>query len=133
MKGETSKIRFDEAKKLLDYGFSNFEYVEYAKKGEIAKEIPVNKGTGESVQIVFEENAGSLIPKGKSNSITTNIILPEVIEAPVSSGDVIGEVQFLIDDDILNTVNLLANGNIKRLNLGNMFAHIIENWFSLLR
>lgn len=133
MRGETSKIRFDEAKKLLDYGFSNFEYVEYAKKGEIAREISVNKGTGESVQVIFEENAGSLIPKGKSNSITTNVILPEMIEAPVCSGDVIGEVQFLIDDETLNTVNLVSKGNIKRLNLGNMFAHIIENWFSLLR
>lgn len=133
MRGETSKIRFDEAKKLLDYGFSNFEYVEYAKKSDVAKEIPVNKGTAEKVQVVFQENAGSLIPKGKSNSITTNIILPEVIEAPISSGDVIGEVQFLIDDEILNTVNLVAKGNIKRLNLGNMFAYIIENWFSLLR
>ena len=32
MRAETSKIRFSEASKLLNYGFSNFEYKELAKK-----------------------------------------------------------------------------------------------------
>lgn len=133
MRGETSKIRFEEAKKLLDYGFNNFEYKEYAKKGDLVKELPVNKGTINSVQIVFEEDAGSLIPKGKSNSISTNVVLPDVIDAPINSGDIIGEVQFYIEDSILNTVKLVSKNNIKKLNLGNMFAYIVENWFNLLR
>ena len=133
MRGETSKIRFEEAKKLLDYGFNNFEYVKYAKKSDLVKEIPVNKGTVDSVQIIFEEDAGSLIPKGKSNSISTNVVLADVIDAPINSGDIIGEVQFYIEDSILNTVKLVSKNNIKKLNLGNMFAYIIENWFNLLR
>ena len=44
MKGETSNIRFSEAQKLLDYGFSNFEYVECSKKDDIIKTINVDKG-----------------------------------------------------------------------------------------
>ena len=35
MKGETSAIRFAEAKTLLDYGFSNFEYYKYNNKYNI--------------------------------------------------------------------------------------------------
>ena len=43
MKGETSNIRFAEAKKLLDYGFSNFEYYKYSNKGDVVKDILVNR------------------------------------------------------------------------------------------
>lgn len=44
MRGETSDIRFSEAQKLLDYGFSNFEYIELSKKDDIIKTINVDKG-----------------------------------------------------------------------------------------
>ena len=56
MRGETSNIRFEEAKKLLDYGFSNFEYIDNNKKGDVFKTISVNKGVVSSVDVIFEEN-----------------------------------------------------------------------------
>ena len=57
MKGETSAIRFSEAQKLLDYGFNNFEYVDFLKKGDLLKNINVDKGIKSSVAAVFEEDA----------------------------------------------------------------------------
>lgn len=133
MKGETSAIRFAEAKKLLDYGFSNFEYLKYSNKGDIAKNILINKGTCDSVEIVFEQDCGSLIPKGQSSNITTTISLPEMVEAPIAKGQKVGEVIFSLNDETLGTVNLVANETVKKLNFGNMLAHVVENWFTLLR
>lgn len=37
MKGPTGAIRFSEAQKLLDYGFSNYQYKELAGKYECLK------------------------------------------------------------------------------------------------
>ena len=133
MKGESSAIRFAEAKKLLDYGFSNFEYYKYSNKGDVARNILVNKGTCDSVEVIFESDAGSLIPKGQSANITTTVSLPEIIEAPVVKGQKVGEVIFSLNDETLGTINLIANGNVKKLNFGNMLAHVVENWFTLLR
>ena len=56
MKGETSKIRFEEAQKLFDYGFSNFQYIENNQKGDILKSINVDKGILNSVDIIFEQD-----------------------------------------------------------------------------
>jgi len=133
MKGETSNIRFAEAKKLLDYGFSNFEYYKYSNKGDVVKNLLVNKGTTQSVDICFESEAGSLIPKGQSANITTTVALPEILEAPVSKGQKIGEVIFSLNDETLGTVNLIANDDVKKLSFGNMLAHVVESWFTLLR
>ncbi len=133
MRGETSSIRFAEAKKLLDYGFSNFEYLKYAHKGDVAKQLLVNKGTTDIVEVIFESDAGSLIPKGQSANITTTVALPEIIEAPVIKGQKIGEVIFSLNSETLGTVNLIANADVKKLSFGNMLAHVVERWFTLLR
>ena len=133
MRADTSSIRFAEAKTLLDYGFSNFEYLKYSNKGDLAKEILVNKGTLNSLEIVFENNAGSIIPKGQSANIVTTVSLPEILEAPVYKGDVVGKVVFSLNDEVLGSVNLVANDTVKKLNLGNMLAHVVESWFTLLR
>ena len=60
MRGETSNIRFQEAKKLLDYGFANYEYIENNKKGDTLKQISVNKGIMPTVDVVFEEDNRSI-------------------------------------------------------------------------
>ena len=133
MRGETSTIRFEEAKKLLDYGFSNFEYYKYSNKGDVVKDIAVNKGTANTVTVCFENNAGALIPKGQSQNIVTTVSLPDMIEAPVTEGQKVGEVVFSLNDEPLGTVNLISNNAVKRLNFGNMLASVVEKWFSLLR
>ena len=56
MKGETSNVRFEEAKRLLDYGFSNFEYIENNKKGDIIKTIEIDKGVASDVDVVCEDD-----------------------------------------------------------------------------
>jgi len=131
MRGETSAIRFSEAQKLLDYGFSNFEYYKYSNKGDVVKNLLVNKGTSQNVDICFESEAGSLIFKGQSANITTTVSLPEIIEAPVVKGQKVGEVIFSLNDETLGTVNLIANDDVKKMSFGNTLAHVVESWFTL--
>ena len=57
MKGETSKIRFSEAQKLLDYGFNNYEYMDLSKKGDLLKTINVDKGINKTIDLIFEEDS----------------------------------------------------------------------------
>jgi len=133
MRGETSAIRFSEAQKLLDYGFSNFEYYKYSNKGDIIKTIAVTKGTSNSIDVIFEADAGSLIPKGQSANITTSVILKDSINAPINKGDKLGEVVLSLGDETLASVNLVASNTVKKLSFGNMLAHVVENWFTLLR
>ena len=43
MKAPSTKVRFEEAQKLLDYGFNNFQYKKLATKNDILKEVAVGK------------------------------------------------------------------------------------------
>ena len=133
MKGETSAIRFAEATKLLDYGFSNFEYVEFAKKDDIVRTLNVYKGISTSVDAIFEENSGSLIKKGSSKNVTSNVSLNDTISAPISKGQKLGEITYSIDDKTISTVNIVAKQDVKKLNFTNMSTRVIKNWFTLMR
>ncbi len=133
MKGETSAIRFSEAQKLLDYGFSNFEYVDCSKKDDVVRTINVDKGINSTVDAILESDSGCLIPKGKSKTISTNIVLDDTVSAPVISGQKLGEVVYSIDNEEISRVNIVAKQDVKKLNLVNMSVRTIENWFTLLR
>ena len=54
LNSSTSDNRYLETKMLLDYGFNNFEYYKYGNKGDVAKNVAVNKGTVNLVQAVYE-------------------------------------------------------------------------------
>lgn len=101
MKADTSAVRFSEATKLLDYGFSKFEYVKYSSKGDIAQNIYVEKGISNNVDVIFSNDAGTLIPKGQSSNITTTINLPDKFQAPIEEGQILGNVTYSFGDEIL--------------------------------
>lgn len=86
MRGETSKIRFAEAQKLLDYGFSNYQYALCGNKGDAIRDVKVNKGLTPTVELTLENDCGALIKKGQNKNITSNIKIGDNISAPIKQG-----------------------------------------------
>ncbi len=86
MKAPTTKIRFAEAQKLLDYGFNNFSFKQFGEKGDLVRKVNVDKGVQNSVNCILADTAGTLIEKGKDKNIEQNITLDDNILAPVSKG-----------------------------------------------
>ncbi|MCI8411695.1 MAG: D-alanyl-D-alanine carboxypeptidase [Clostridia bacterium] len=97
MKAPSTKIRFAEAQKLLDYGFNTFSFKQFGKKNDVVNNVYVNKGVINNVDIIFENDAGALMQKGKEKSIEQNLSIEENISAPISSGQKLGEVTFTIE------------------------------------
>lgn len=133
MKAPSTKIRFAEAQKLLDYGFNKFTYKKYASKDEIIENISVNKGVKSSIDVILEENAGTLIEKGKENQIVQNIELNDLVQAPIEKGQKLGKITFTIDGSILSSVNLIAKESVNKINLFTMSKRVIYSWVDLLR
>ena len=133
MKGPTSQVRFSEAQKLLDYGFNNYEFVSFSAKNDTIQSINVNKGVTSTVDAIIEENSGCLIKKGEASNITSTINLPDTVSAPLKKGQKLGEIFYSIGDKKIATTNIVAKNDVNSINLGNMIAKILENWFTLFR
>lgn len=133
MKGPTSQKRFDEAEKLLDYGFNTFEYKEFATKGDKLKNIDVSKGIYPTVEGIFENNVGVLIQKGQSSQVTQTVTLEENISAPIVEGQKLGEVTYSVGDEKLLSINIVAKDEVKKMNVFTMLIKIYSKWGNMLR
>ena len=133
MKAPTTKLRFAEAQKLLDYGFANYSYKEFGKQGETVKTLQVEKGVETTVNAIYETTASVLLKKGQEKNIVQNININEKISAPIEKGEKIGEVSFDLNGEIIATVNLVSDEEIKKVNVWNITTNIYEKWFNLMR
>jgi len=133
MKGPTSAIRFSDAQKLLDYGFSNYSYKSFANQNEVIKSVTVTKGVNQEVNAIYETSPAFLIKKGDESNINYEVSLANTVQAPVYEGQLLGTVKYFLNDTELGIVNLVAESSVNEVGLLNMNKHIFTNWFSLLR
>ena len=133
MKAPTSPIRFAEAQKLLDYGFNNFEYKKLANRNDLIKEVSVDKGIENSVNAILENDSGVLIQKGQNKDIVQSMELPDSVSAPVSAGQVLGNVTYSLNGNEIGKVNIVAEKSVGKNTAFNMIEHVFFNWLSLLR
>ncbi len=133
MHAPTTAIRFAEAKKLLDYGFTNYSGVSFGKTGDIATTAEITKGTSQTVEAVFESSASVVIKKGLESSVTQNIVLDENLEAPIVKGQKIGVANYTLNNEIIATVNLVANDDVKKSGFLNITTDVYSEWFNMMK
>ncbi len=133
MKAPTTKIRFEEATKLLDYGFSNYTYKQFGEKGETVKTINVDKGVITTVDAILENSCGALVKKGQNKELVQNINLDSNIPAPISKGQKLGEITYTIEGKTVGQTNIIAKEDIPKISLWNMTTYLYENWYKLNR
>lgn len=133
MRAPTSAIRFSEAQKLLDYGFNNYSVTSFGNKGDVIKEVQVNKGTSKAINAVLESDAKILTKKSNNNEISQEIILDDVINAPIIQGQKLGEIKYSINGSVVMSVNLIADTNVPKLSFLSITQSVISKWFNLFR
>lgn len=133
MKAPTTKVRFSEATKLLDYGFSNYSYKEFGNTNDTVKSIVINKGVESSVDAVLESSCGALVKKGEDKNLVQDINLEENISAPISKGQKLGTVSYLLNGEIVGSSNIVAAKDVNKISLWNMTTYLYNAWYSLNR
>ena len=133
LKASTPAIRFSNAQKLLDYGFSNYTVTSFGKKGDVIKSVEIKKGTTSSIDAILENDAEVLMSNGNNKDVTQEIKLDDTFNAPILEGQKLGEVEFSINGNVVSTVNLVANKSSDKLSFGSIIKFVMNKWFNMLR
>ena len=133
MKAPSTQVRFSEAEKLLDYGFKYYTYEQFAKAGDVLNTLEVEKGVASHVPVGFANDAGYLLEKTNSQEVTQVISLPDVVSAPVSKGQKIGEVRFELNGEVLCQSDIVALEEVKKMEPTSMLESLFFSWFRVLR
>jgi D-alanyl-D-alanine carboxypeptidase (penicillin-binding protein 5/6) len=96
---------------LLDYGFENFEIKNLVGKNSDVAEEDVKYG--DPVKLVTKDGLTSVVKKNDL-PISKKLVINQDIKAPVSKGEVLGQLIFYQGEEQLGSVNLIAANDVKR-------------------
>ena len=131
MDGETSTDRFEGAKKLLNYGFANYNFTTVKADLGANPTIKVNRGITDSVGVTAKSELSILLPKTTAANITQTIDLPEAIDAPVNTTDTIGHIYVMNGEERIGVIELAAASTVDRLNISHTFVWLLKALFCL--
>ncbi len=103
----TYKGREIESKKLLQWGFANFETIKPLSSGQNVAEQSVYYGDLNKVQLGTLQDRYITIPKGKSGELKAQVTFEKKnLEAPLTKGQVVGKILYQLDGKDIASVNL---------------------------
>lgn len=100
--------RAQEALKLLNYGFENFESARLYRARQPVKVATLYRGARSSLNIGFEQDFYLLAPRGGLNRVKAVVITREPIVAPIRRGQRMGTLRLTLDGETLGTYPLVA-------------------------
>ena len=128
MKGATSNQRFEDAKTLLNHGFSTYALEHIVPEAPLPP-VPVELGTQATVQPILGADSTLLLEKAQAGTLTQSVSLPESVSAPVEKGTPLGTLLVLSGEDIIAEIPLTAGETVPRITYGAMLARLLRSAF----
>jgi len=102
----SESARANEAQKLLNWGFTAWEPVRLFEPGVPVASPPVWKGRSATVGIGSPQPVVVAVPTGAAQRLTTRLVRPEPLVAPLGQGQRLGTLEVLLDGHPLTAVPL---------------------------
>lgn len=112
MAAPTRDVRNAEAKKLLDFGFANYEI--YRSEGETVRNIPLT-GAEESGFSAEYPSFVRLVEKGKAKAVRAERELRESYAAPIAPGEIVGKVCYTLGGEKIGETEIKASAGAERI------------------
>ncbi len=124
------KVRNKETEELLDYGFNQYEMIKIKEKGEILKEINIDKANPNKVTVTLDKDILVLQKRNNPKKEYTSEIKIDNLKLPLKKGDVIGKLLVKDGTNTIKQVNLVSNEEIKKENFFKLWLNVIKNVFT---
>ena len=124
-----SQTRFNEARKLLEYGFSTYRLLPVCQAGDaLGEEVSVARGSADTVGAAAGAGMTLLIRRGEESSVSLQVALPEEVQAPVAKGDTLGELRVLKDGNLIATLPATASEDVVLPGYLEALLRILQAW-----
>lgn len=122
------KVRFEDCKNMLDYGFAKVHFYEDEKKENFAK-IPVQGGVLSETTVEYKDKFLYLDLEGNDLSqVRKDEILPEFIEAPLKKGERVGEVKYYLGEKQIGQMDIVATNELEKAGFRDYFKRGFSKW-----
>lgn len=113
----SNKERSEEAEKVMNWGFREFDNYKLLSKGTEITEIPVIYGQQDSVRLIVDQDVLKTIPKNRVNGIKITAVYDKPVKAPVTMGQELGTVRIEIPESEAVEIPLVAAYSVGKVGL----------------
>lgn len=106
--GRSDAQRTQDALKLLNYGFENFESVRLYRARQTVKVLPLYRGARASVSIGFDQDFHLLTPRGSAARVKAEVVTRQPLVAPINRGQRLGTLRLTLDGEPIGSYPLVA-------------------------
>lgn len=117
------------SRNLFDFGFNNYQPGTLAAPGNIVSDSKVYEAKADKrVTLTVDNEVSALIPIDEdiNTCIETVTELPDVIEAPITKGDILGQVSYKYNGNEIGRANLIAANDVELNKVLHIFHFIIK-------
>ncbi|MEE6207392.1 MAG: D-alanyl-D-alanine carboxypeptidase family protein [Alphaproteobacteria bacterium] len=121
----SNKERSEEAERLMNWGFREFDNYKIFNKGQVVATSKVWYGKDKTVDLVVQDDVLKTVHLSQTDNIKTTAEFDEPIKAPIKAGQQIGELKITIDGQSPFTVPLVASKDVGKVGLfGRFWANV---------
>lgn len=112
---KSSSERKREAKKLIEWGFREFDNYKIFEKGEIVTDIDVWLGKEKRISAFIKEETNLTVRRIDSEKVKTTVHYEEPLAAPIKQGQIVGTLKIKVPNQTLREYPLFAKQSIEKL------------------
>jgi len=120
----TEKLCSNEAQRLLNYGFQNFETIKLYGKEQPVTYKRIWKGTSKHLDLGFRTDRYITIPKGQRTALKATLETRQPILAPISRGEQLATLHLTLNGKPYFDLPVVALDDIP---LANVFSRGVDN------
>tara|TARA_B100000575_G_scaffold152903_1_gene121993 strand:- start:722 stop:1135 length:414 start_codon:yes stop_codon:yes gene_type:complete len=112
---KSSGERKREARKLIEWGFREFENYKIFEKGDIVTDIDVWLGKEKRLSAFIKEETKLTIRRMDSEKVKTTLHYEEPLAAPIKQGQIVGTLKIQVPNQTLREYPLFAKQSIEKM------------------
>lgn len=117
---------YRQAKSLLKSGFNDYKVTATMFLDEMLMPMKIRGGCDTAVEIVLRRQSRLVVPKSVGE-LSTAVVLPEYLTAPVKKGQIIGTAAFYSEKNLVCEIDIIAADNVEKLSLGYILKKTLCN------
>ena len=136
---DTKNFRTKDSIKLIEYTFKNYQYFDLQNyvekefntwKNNNMNSFTIKKGISQHLDLSYSQLQNTIIPIKKSDisSIKLQISCKTSLSAPIYKDDVIGKIEIICNENILDSLDILSSVTIREKNIFDYFIELLKNY-----
>lgn len=115
MHSPDTQTRFDDAAKLLDYGFEVVKMTKVLNKDRVSKVLFVENGVKATIHVRPLEDLNFPLFEGEDTKKLKIVYeLPKTVEAPIKKGKTLGYVRLKYDGEVVASIPMIAEETVEK-------------------